>query len=251
MHAYIFLQARGGFSIHMACPAAMQSFVDFLADGPQPTKRKTTANVLHSGPQPRKRKKCTPNLGQRIGLRVEVQINQGLQVAAHRDPNVIKTIRDMGHIVCFHGGGTTGYEQVNDTHLHARLQADLQAVENRMAHSQLQENRAAGTRTVPTMSRVDVCTAVETVCQNLPHREIASEGYRQTGHDLPLEGDILMTDICRDLSDVYRSIDPHDDPAKVGTKIRDAARDTVEEMCQRNEIQTWADAVLLVEEYVH
>ena len=36
--------------------------------------------------------------------------------AAHRDPAVAKLIEDRGHVLLLHGGGTTAYEQVHDTH---------------------------------------------------------------------------------------------------------------------------------------
>ena len=48
---------------------------------------------------------------------------------AHRSPEVAQLIKDMGHVLLFHGGGTTGYTQVNDTHLHAALQKLLQLLE--------------------------------------------------------------------------------------------------------------------------
>ena len=58
---------------------------------------------------------------------------------AHRSPEVAKLIKDMGHVLLFHGGGTTGYTQVNDTHLHAALQRLLQLLEIQQAASQAQE----------------------------------------------------------------------------------------------------------------
>ena len=35
--------------------------------------------------------------------------------AAHRDASVVEAIESRGHANLFHGGGTTDYEQVNDT----------------------------------------------------------------------------------------------------------------------------------------
>ena len=43
-------------------------------------------------------------------------------IAAHREPSVVELIESKGHVLLLHGGGTTGYEQVNDTHLHAAFQ---------------------------------------------------------------------------------------------------------------------------------
>ena len=36
--------------------------------------------------------------------------------SAHRTPEVADPIKGKGHLVLFHGGGTTGYTQINDTH---------------------------------------------------------------------------------------------------------------------------------------
>ena len=43
--------------------------------------------------------------------------------AAHRDPAVVELIESRGHVLLMHGGGTTAYEQINNTHVHAILQA--------------------------------------------------------------------------------------------------------------------------------
>ena len=39
--------------------------------------------------------------------------------APHMDPAVAAVIESRGHVLLLHGGGTTGYEQIHDTHLHA------------------------------------------------------------------------------------------------------------------------------------
>ena len=36
--------------------------------------------------------------------------------AGHRTAEIASLISRRGHVLLFHGGGTTGYEQVNDTH---------------------------------------------------------------------------------------------------------------------------------------
>ena len=49
--------------------------------------------------------------------------------AGHRAAEIASLVASSKHVLLFHGGGTTGYEQVNDTHLHAMLQAMMQALE--------------------------------------------------------------------------------------------------------------------------
>lgn len=52
--------------------------------------------------------------------------------AAHLCPELQELIAEMGHVVVYHGGGVTGLEQVNDTHLHALLQRRLEQLEVRL-----------------------------------------------------------------------------------------------------------------------
>ena len=40
-------------------------------------------------------------------------------LAPHMDPAVAAVIESRGHVLLLHVGGTTGYEQIHDTHLHA------------------------------------------------------------------------------------------------------------------------------------
>ena len=50
-----------------------------------------------------------------------------------RKSNIENQPRLPVHVVLFHGGGITGFTQVNDTHLHALLQRLLIMLENRTA----------------------------------------------------------------------------------------------------------------------
>ena len=52
--------------------------------------------------------------------------------AAHGDPEIIELIQSRGHVLLLHGGGTTAYEQINDTHLHATFRARLRAQARRI-----------------------------------------------------------------------------------------------------------------------
>ena len=49
--------------------------------------------------------------------------------AAHLHADVAELIRSKGHILLMHGGGVTGCEQVNDTHLHALVQRKMEELE--------------------------------------------------------------------------------------------------------------------------
>ena len=115
---------------------------------------------------------------------------------------------------------------------------------------QLQENDDTNKKSLPTLSRADICSNVELVWKALPHGDIADVGYRQTGADLPLEGPIYRSDIARDLIDVISDIDPHDDPTmrenQVGTAIRDEAKKLVDERWLLGALKDWHDAELLI-----
>lgn len=60
--------------------------------------------------------------------------------AGHLTDEVSACIRGMGHVPVFHGGGVTGLEQINDTHLHAVVQRELEQLETAEQHRQLKEN---------------------------------------------------------------------------------------------------------------
>ena len=63
--------------------------------------------------------------------------------AGHRTPEIADLIASRGHVLLLHGGGTTAYEQVNDTHLHATLQQKIKAIESLVFYGQLESNRQA------------------------------------------------------------------------------------------------------------
>jgi hypothetical protein len=49
--------------------------------------------------------------------------------SAHLHESVRELVHGKGHILMYHGGGTTPIEQVNDTHLHAKLSAQYKNME--------------------------------------------------------------------------------------------------------------------------
>ena len=80
--------------------------------------------------------------------------------AAHRDPAVAELIESRGHVLLLHGGGTTAYEQINDTHLHANFQTRMKALEVAVFYGQLKEMAAAGTSKACSHSWRDLCILV-------------------------------------------------------------------------------------------
>ena len=56
--------------------------------------------------------------------------------SGHLTEEVAELVRRKGHVLLFHGGGTTPFTQINDTHLHALLAKLLIQVENQLAHDE-------------------------------------------------------------------------------------------------------------------
>jgi hypothetical protein len=42
----------------------------------------------------------------------------------HLTDEVAQKVKSKGHVLIFHGGGSTPYTQINDTHLHACMHAN-------------------------------------------------------------------------------------------------------------------------------
>ena len=53
--------------------------------------------------------------------------------SGHLTEEVAALVESKGHVLLFHGGGTTPFTQINDTHLHALLQRLLIQFENQFA----------------------------------------------------------------------------------------------------------------------
>ena len=49
--------------------------------------------------------------------------------SGHRAPEVEALVKEKGHVLLFHGGGTTAFTQVNDTDLHAAFEREYLALE--------------------------------------------------------------------------------------------------------------------------
>lgn len=144
--------------------------------------------------------------------------------SAHRDPAIVELIESRGHVLLLHGGGTTAYEQVNDTHFHAVFQARLKELEVAVFYGELSDVPASGQTKACSHSRHDLCMLVKAGWNGLDHAAISHKAYQQTGPSLPLTGPIYIEDVCRDLRDVWKSISPHPDPYQIGTQIRDETK---------------------------
>ena len=101
--------------------------------------------------------------------------------SGHRTEEVEDLIAAKGHVLLFHGGGTTPFGQINDTHLHALVQSLLVEFENAMAHASLQSCRDRGLRKFPTSSRLDILHMVTAMWRNIDHHRIATTGFDVMG----------------------------------------------------------------------
>jgi hypothetical protein len=69
--------------------------------------------------------------------------------SAHLHEKVQQLVHREGHLLDYHGGGTTPIGQVNDTHIHAALSRDYKILENEDALRQ----RSVNSKRVPRRSR--------------------------------------------------------------------------------------------------
>ena len=118
----------------------------------------------------------------------ESQIIQLDWYAAHRAPRIETFIKNRGHLLLLHGDGTTDYEQVNDMHLHIRLQSMIKHLEIAVFYGQLEDMVAAGEKKAVSHTRRDLVEMVKGVWEQIPHAQISRTGYQQTGPLAPLEG---------------------------------------------------------------
>ena len=155
--------------------------------------------------------------------------------AAHLTDEVQDAIRGMGHVVLYHGGGVTGLEQVNDTHLHADVQRKLEQLETRMMHQQ----RAERPEKIASLTRQNVLDVVAEMWLATDHRNVRETGYRQTGPTLPDDAgvDALFTD----LRPVWEALN--------GEALRQEARDTVDELWAHGVLRSWADVEHIIEHH--
>ncbi|CAK0909832.1 unnamed protein product [Prorocentrum cordatum] len=155
--------------------------------------------------------------------------------SAHLTAEVQQAIRDMGHVVLYHGGGVTGLEQINDTHFHALVQRLMEQIETRVLHKQRQEDPSK----IASLSRQDVIDAVAEMWMSLDHRGLSEKGYRQTGP--LLGGDAVPEDVFVDLRPFWEALG--------GPALWRHAQQTVDEMWSAGTLSSWADVDLLIEHH--
>ena len=103
---------------------------------------------------------------------------------------VAELVRRKGHVLLFHGGGTTPFTQINDTHLHALLARLLIQVENQWAHDERRRLISIGQNKTPRMTREEILSIVQTAWLSIDHARVAEKGYKQTGHNMQLRGSV-------------------------------------------------------------
>ena len=168
--------------------------------------------------------------------------------AGHRTPEIAHLIAELGHVLLLHGGGTTPYEQVNDTHLHARMKRLMKTLEIAVFYGQLDDDAAVGVKKACLHSRKDLINLIKTVWEELNHAALSQRGYEQTGPKLALDGPILTKDVGADMLPVFRALCPHEDPEQLGTQIRDEAFALVESYWGK-QVHDWTDHHLLIEQH--
>ena len=143
--------------------------------------------------------------------------------SGHRTDEVEELLKRKGHVLLFHGGGTTPFTQINDTHLHAMVQRLMVAIENLWAHSQQKAARAAGKKITPVPKRPDTCRMVQGMWLSVDHARVADKGYKQLGPRMAFDGPVAREDVFHDLLLVLERIDPPEVVGGVGVALHEEA----------------------------
>ena len=98
--------------------------------------------------------------------------------SGHLTEEVAECIKRKGHVLVLHGGGTTPFTQVNDTHLHAQLQRILINLEIDWALEERQRLMALQKvfpkkGTTPSMNRYNIMSLVQTAWLSIDHNQVA------------------------------------------------------------------------------
>lgn len=167
----------------------------------------------------------------------------------HRTVEVEELVKRKGHVLLFHGGGTTPFTQINDTHLHAQVQRFMVHLENQFALEKQLAARRAGRRIVPTPQKDDTCRMVQTMWETIDHERVARKGYRQLGPTMAFDGPVRREDVYNDLRSVMENIDPPEVPGGVGVALRENAKKFVRQGYEQGKWRTWSDVHLFIEEH--
>ncbi len=103
---------------------------------------------------------------------------------AHLDPQVRQTCWKKGCVLVYHGGGTTGPMQVNDSHLHQPLSSLYQDLEQRSDLAQL----SVAPHAVPKRDRVDCLVDFAAVWQQRHIHHTAVRGHKHNFLTNALDG---------------------------------------------------------------
>ena len=96
--------------------------------------------------------------------------------SAHLHEKLQQLVRKKGHILDYHGGGTTPIEQVNDTHIHAALSREYKVIENADAFRQ----RSINPKKVPRRNRQIIVDDITQIWNSFDHTK-GVMGHVQTG----------------------------------------------------------------------
>jgi hypothetical protein len=169
--------------------------------------------------------------------------------SGHLTDEVKELIAGKGHVLLFHGGGTTPFTQVNDTHLHAQLAALLIKIENEWQLSERTRLLAKGQNKTPSPSREDIVQIVQAAWLSINHGRVAEKGYKQTGPTMPLRGPVAHEDVYVNLLEVLEKLAPSQDPTEVNMSMRDEAIVFVREGFDSGKWTTWRDCHKLISEH--
>ena len=170
--------------------------------------------------------------------------------SGHLTEEVAAKVKELGHVLLFHGGGTTPFTQINDTHLHALLASALLKIENIFAKQLREDMMADGNKKTPSKKHEDIVHVVQNTWENLDHFKIQEMGYRQTGPTMSLHEPVAPEDVFKDLLKVLEAVYPvgaaEDDP--IG-RLRSDALKYVKEGYENGWWTTWDDHYKLIEEH--
>ena len=155
--------------------------------------------------------------------------------SAHLSAEVADAVRGLGHVLLYHGGGVTGLQQINDTHLHAVVQRMMEQLETAAMH----RLRQADPQKIASFQRQDVLDIVAEMWQGIDHANVRQKGYAQTGPTLP--DDATIDDLFVDLRPVWEHID--------GQALRQQAIQDVNDQWAAGILQSWADAENIIEHH--